>query len=845
MIKGNVHMMLTEYSLTIVPSNADVERFLTIEVKCLEQDPARPWITKSTKKRKRVFKMVREEGPRVVQTMQGFWLGLKNFLEGKGYTVKLDDLRKEFVAPRLDLMHGFRYSQEALLTEFLSKNMSGLLGAPTRYGKCWSPGTGILMYDGTIRKVEDVVNGDLVMGHDSAPRKVTGCISGYDTMYTITPNKGEPFTVTEDHILVLKRTNEGRRKTARITKGGMTRSPNKDGKEYLITVKDYAASSKTYKHLHKLVSRPVSFEAAEVIMDPYCYGLWLGDGTTDHANLTTLDYACARAWLLECRRLGMSYRVVKQKNTKARTYCIIGYKAGQPKLCRNNKLLTLLQQSSLGGKHILSEYKINSYETRLGVLAGIIDSDGYNNNGFCISITFKSEKLIKDTQFLARSLGFRFTYGIKKFKLSDGRPYICYCGNISGDLKSIPTRLKRKQSNPKQRVNPLVTGFTVTKQGTGEFYGFEVEGPDKLILMENFMVTHNTTLIKNTLKAYSGLTTVVTAPGADLVTQLYKDIKEELPHREVKLIGAGSKVQYPSEDITVISMDSMDKADFGRTELLIIDEPHAAVTDSRLPILNSFQKARRLGFGATLHGRYDGKDALITGLIGPVLAERTYTEAVAEGAICPLKVYMLRIPVHARSAKTSWNRTQAYKNLLFESPKMAEIADKLCKQLIPDGWQTLIFIKNEKQADLYLKYIGEAGTIAMAKKLTAKQRKEIMERMRGDDIKRCIASDIYSQGVTFNHVRVMINMSGGGNNATTIQKPGRLAEVREGKKAGVIIDFAFYPADGLNMQNCGEGLRMMFVDSNSRRKAYTDKGYEVIDVSSFDELAALTADVLV
>jgi superfamily II DNA/RNA helicase len=176
---------------------------------------------------------------------------------------------------------------------------------------------------------------------------------------------------------------------------------------------------------------------------------------------------------------------------------------------------------------------------------------------------------------------------------------------------------------------------------------------------------------------------------------------------------------------------------------------------------------------------------------------------------------------------------------------MAEIADKLCKQLIPDGWQTLIFIKNEKQADLYLKYIGEAGTIAMAKKLTAKQRKEIMERMRGDDIKRCIASDIYSQGVTFNHVRVMINMSGGGNNTTTIQKPGRLAEVREGKKAGVIIDFAFYPADGLNMQNCGEGLRMMFVDSNSRRKAYTDKGYEVIDVSSFDELAALTADVLV
>lgn len=489
MNKGSVHLMLTEYGLTVVPSNAEVERFLTVEVKCLEQDPEKPWIIKNKKKRKRVFRVIREEGPRVIQTMQGFWLGLKTHLESKGYEVKLDDLRKEFPKPRFELMSGFRFSQEQLLRDFLSKNMSGLLGAPTRYGK--------------------------------------------------------------------------------------------------------------------------------------------------------------------------------------------------------------------------------------------------------------------------------------------------------------------------------------------------------------------TCLIKNTLKAYTGLTTVVTAPGADLVTQLYEDIKNELPHREVKLIGAGSRVKYPSEDITVMSMDSMDKADFGRTELLLIDEPHAAVTDSRLPVLNSFQKARRLGFGATLQGRFDGKDALITGLIGPVLAERTYLEAVAEGAICPLKVYLLRIPVNKRAVNTSWNRTQAYKKVLFESPRMAEIADRLCKQLIPSSWQTLLFIKNEKQADLYLKHIGDEGTIAMAKKLTAKQREEVMERMRGDEIKRCIASDIYAQGVTFNHVRVMINLAGGGNNTTTIQKPGRLAEVREGKKAGVIIDFMFYPGDGLSMLNCGDGLRMLFVDSNNRRKAYEEKGYEVVEVSNFEELESLTKDILV
>lgn len=344
-----------------------------------------------------------------------------------------------------------------------------------------------------------------------------------------------------------------------------------------------------------------------------------------------------------------------------------------------------------------------------------------------------------------------------------------------------------------------------------------------------------TTLIINTLRAYPNLCTVVTAPGKDLIKQLYEDIKRSIPDREVILLGAGSKKRFSSDQITVCSMDSLDKCDTGKTRLLLIDEPHAAVTDSRLPVIDGFDNARRFGYGATLTGRFDNRDVLIEGLIGPVLAERTYLEAVAEGAICPLTVIMLNVTIGKGDFNPGWRRDKAYKNILFENPRIANIIRKICLEVIPESWQTILFIRNEKQADFLLDYVGKEGTIAMAKKLTDKERVELMERMKDDDIKRCLASDIYSQGVTFSYVRAMVNVGGGGANTTTIQKPGRLAEVMPDKRCGVVFDIKLTPADNVDMNSMGES-KMLVIDSEKRHQAYLDKGYKVIDVYSFADL---------
>jgi superfamily II DNA or RNA helicase len=347
-----------------------------------------------------------------------------------------------------------------------------------------------------------------------------------------------------------------------------------------------------------------------------------------------------------------------------------------------------------------------------------------------------------------------------------------------------------------------------------------------------------TTLIINTLRAFPGVCTVVTVPGSDLLGQLYEDIKAQLPHREVKMLGGKSKNKYPCDDITVCSMDSLHKCETGRVRLMLLDEPHACAAQSRSAEIAKFDMARKIGFGATVNGRFDGRDDLIEGMIGPLLAERTYLEALAEGAVCRLAILVLKIRFAPQPCR---DRDHAYRKYLWLNEGMADIARFICREMLPSDWQTILFIKNEKQAELYLDAIKPEGTIAMAKRLKESERKDLLKMMEDDIVKRCLATDIYSQGVTFHDIKAIINLGGGGGSISCVQKPGRLAEIRPGKNVGVVFDFLFeseIPADDIYGAKSTERWNSLVVDSWARINTYKKKGYEIYIVDTPDALVS-------
>lgn len=180
-----------------------------------------------------------------------------------------------------------RYYQSDLLAEVENqwslghKNVAVM--APTGSGKCMGRGTPILMFDGTIKAVEDVVEGDQLMGPDSTPRNVLGTCRGAEMLYRITPVKGDSYVVNESHILSLKPTR--RRVTPRWKCDEHSEEP------VTVTPLEYLSKSATWRHCHKGWRTGVDFKSSPLpdTLPAYLLGLWLGDGHTDSVAITSMD----------------------------------------------------------------------------------------------------------------------------------------------------------------------------------------------------------------------------------------------------------------------------------------------------------------------------------------------------------------------------------------------------------------------------------------------------------------------------------------------------------------------------------------------------------------------------
>jgi len=106
-----------------------------------------------------------------------------------------------------------------------------------RQGKCEAKDTPILMYDLSVKMVQDIKVGDILMGDDSKPRTVLETHKGFGKLYKVKQNKADDYTVNENHILTLQYTNSVNKKN-KLNKNS--------GKIIDISVKDFL-NLKKYK----------------------------------------------------------------------------------------------------------------------------------------------------------------------------------------------------------------------------------------------------------------------------------------------------------------------------------------------------------------------------------------------------------------------------------------------------------------------------------------------------------------------------------------------------------------------------------------------------------------------
>lgn len=360
-----------------------------------------------------------------------------------------------------------------------------IIAARPAMGKCLGKGTKVLLFDGSLKNVEDVKVGDLLMGDDSMPRKVLSLARGQEKMYWIRQNKGIDYRVNESHILSLKRSrNEGKYQKGEVLN---------------ISVKDYLSKSDKFKSNYKGYKVAVEFQENEVSIEPYFLGLWLGDGHSYSSRITTIDQEVKDYMSDYAQNLNLEF-VENQQTNKIPNYAITsGSQDVKTKFCIQSELQKL---NLIKNKHIPTSYLINSRKNRLKLLAGLIDSDGnYDSNFNCYEISQSNKKLAEQIKFLCDTLGFRVSMKHKVTHLKA----LNYTGEayrirIFGNLNEIPVKIESKKARElKTKADFRVTGIKVEYDKVDDYYGFEIDG-NKLFLLEDMTVTHNTAFILSAVR---------------------------------------------------------------------------------------------------------------------------------------------------------------------------------------------------------------------------------------------------------------------------------------------------------------------------------------------------------
>lgn len=274
-----------------------------------------------------------------------------------------------------------------------------------------------------------------------------------------------------------------------------------DNNVFDISIKEYMTLNETTKkRLAGVRGKSIQWPKKDVVLDPYMLGLWLGDGM-QHGY----SYACYGEkdtqiidYITNWGKDNDATITKRGKYTYNFTSTDNKHKKGCAPLKKQLDVYNLVNN-----KHIPLDYLVNDRETRLKVLAGIIDTDGSvsrDGTRVVISQGLNHEQLANDIVYLARSLGFYTTIGVMNTSwTSNGekKKGQAFMINISGrGLEDIPTLLPRKKcASPITRNTSKSTGaITVVDAGIDEFVGIHIDGNERF-LINDFTVTHNCTNI--------------------------------------------------------------------------------------------------------------------------------------------------------------------------------------------------------------------------------------------------------------------------------------------------------------------------------------------------------------
>lgn len=367
-----------------------------------------------------------------------------------------------YIQPDLELepFHVVYYTLLDMFAHGLIRKM--IVQMPPQHGKEISDNEEVITPNGFV-KHGDLKVGDYVLGRDGLPKKVLWVSPKTKSEYMVSFSDGSKIECHGNHEWVVY--NRTKHKWERVE----TKQIYQEGRLY----KGDGKRGSRYKYQVD-ANVCVKFNDRETGIDPYLFGVWLGDGcaTCGYIHIGNNDIEIIN---------NSAYNFHELKGTTTRKfYSSEFYKA-------------LKENGYIKKKHIGDEFVFNSIETRKQVIAGLIDTDGvvYQKNGR-VTISNTNKDIIDRSALILRSLGesaviTSFPPRVSSSGVVGKKVVYRLCFNPSIEY---PTRVARKRIVIKSRKRRRsIISIEPIKH---EAYGNCIQVEDGIYLVgRNFVPTHN------------------------------------------------------------------------------------------------------------------------------------------------------------------------------------------------------------------------------------------------------------------------------------------------------------------------------------------------------------------
>lgn len=325
--------------------------------------------------------------------------------------------------------------------------------------------------------MRDVKAGDRLFDENGKPCTVTFKSEVfYDhDCYEVRTSDGATVVADAGHlwpVMLESPTRSERNRNKRVAAGKSSRDSSPGGVHIHTTEK---LAGKRAKRARMHLPRPLQYPTADLPIDPYALGAWLGDGHSAGGRITA----------------GLEdHQWMRQQFEDA------GYETTTHKDPINFGVLGLSAQlRALGlimNKHVPDIYLYADENQRLALLQGLMDTDGYVSENGHVEFTSTTYQLAESVQFLVRSLGVKagLTTGRATINGRDCGPKYRVHFMMEGCAR-LPRKAERTRNAPVQPYR----GVSAEKVESVPTQCIQVDSPSHLFLCgDGLLVTHNTTL---------------------------------------------------------------------------------------------------------------------------------------------------------------------------------------------------------------------------------------------------------------------------------------------------------------------------------------------------------------